>query len=252
MVMPNKKSSSQSNIGFFNNNAKKYKKPEAENKNSILNKFRTELNKSQYIINKELIRSKELKLKFLKKRKKQQAEEEAKQLLIKNSPQNLNLINIQNNIINNSTGFKHKTSANLSDSINKKFESPIKFMNSLDENNLNNNYSVKKTTNNNSKEDFFATEVKVSKINNLKNQQTPMKEKNIDKNFGSNINIYTNSNNNFNLMNNNCATTRNGKVFMNNEKILDMNQLTPKEHLSLNSPKKYSLNSIFFLIYYYI
>ena len=232
MVIPKQKSSSQSNVGFFNNNFNKPKRPEAENKNSILNKFRIELNKSQSIISKELFRSKELKLKFLKKRKKQKAEEEAKQLLIKNSPQNLNLINIQNNIINNSNGFKHKTSMNFNDSPNRKNNSPTRLNISQAENSINKTISVKRTTNNNTKEDFFATEVKDSLKNTLKNPLSPMKEKKIDRNFNTNNpnNVYSN--------NSNPATSRNSNIILYNEKKSELNQMTPKEYSSLNSYKK--------------
>jgi hypothetical protein len=206
MPIPKQKSSSKSNNGFFDSKFKKTKRPQAENKNSILNKFRIELNKSQSIISKELIRSKELKLKFLKKRKKQQAEEEAKQLLLKNSPQNLNLINIQNNIINNSTGFKHRASTicNFTESLNKKNENLGKGNASPGENSMNNTNSLKKTTNTNNnnitKEDFFTTEVKVAAAKtSLKNALSPMKDKKferLDTSRNSNIMSYNNNSNN--------------------------------------------------------
>lgn len=195
-----------------------------------MNKFRVELNKSQSIISKELIRSKELNLKFLKKRKKQQAEEEAKQLLIKNSAQNLNLINIQNNIINNSTGFKYKTSANFNDSLaTKKNETPIKLNVSGADNAVSNTNSLKMT--NNTKEDFFATEVKVGGKSNLKNPFSPMKDKKIDKSFNMN---------NVNVNNSNPATSRNSVVLIHNDKVSsEINQNnTPREYLSNLSNKK--------------
>ena len=233
MIITEKKSSSLSKNAFYNNNSKKPKRPEAENKNSILNKFRFELNKSQEIITKELLRSKDLNLKFLKKRKKQQAEEEAKQLLIKNSPQNLNLINIQNNLINNSTGFKHKTTSNLNDSQNKKNDSPVKINGFVSENTMNNTNSFKKTMNtyNNTKEDFFATEVKVNTKNNLKNPPNPMKDKKIERNL--------NMNNTTIIFNDNSpATSRNNNVLIYSEKYSELNQTTPKEYLSNASNKK--------------
>lgn len=92
-------SSSLQNNKYFNVNFNKTRKIEIENRNSILNKFRKELYKSQMIINRELARSKDLKIKFLKKKKKQQAEEEAKQQHIKMA-QSLNLQTSFKNISN--------------------------------------------------------------------------------------------------------------------------------------------------------
>lgn len=89
-----KKSSTASISSNFNanKNFKNKEKNQAENKNSILSKFRSELHKSQGIIQKELIRSNELKQKFLHKRRKEREleEEEKKKLLENPAPINVN------------------------------------------------------------------------------------------------------------------------------------------------------------------
>jgi len=219
----------QSNTAFFNNNYKRTKRPEAENKNSILNKFRIELNKSQSIITKELIRSKELKMKFLKKRKKQQAEEEAKQLLLKNSPQNLNLINIQNNIINNSTGFKHKTNANLNESQNKRNETPQKNVGWSSDNNT----TAKKKINN-SKEDFFATEVKINHKSTIKNPLSPNK----DRKFMRSGTIDIDVNDNMNYNNNYKISSKINNGIIHNEIHTELNKSPTKDPISRDFNKK--------------
>ena len=69
----------------MNKNFKSKSKFIEENKNSILNKFRTELHKTQSIIKKELLRSNELKLKFLYKRKEEKKlEEDEKKKILEN------------------------------------------------------------------------------------------------------------------------------------------------------------------------
>lgn len=141
------------------------------------------------------------------------------------------MINIQNNIINNSTGFKYKTAANINDSINKKVDSPIKITGIASENTLNISNNLTKTNkNNNSKENFFATEVKIMNKTNLKNQFSPFTDKKGEKN------INDNNYNKISIYDNNSTTSKNNNIFT--EKNSGLNQTTPKEYLSNLSNKK--------------